>query len=180
MQDLDLLSIRAQFNKEQILLCFNGPITRSLIEEIGNALKNYLQANDTEPSAAMDVFGTYIEMTQNIRHYANSKGYSEIEGAATIVVARHDNTHYAILAGNLVEKEDALSLRQRVESLAAMDKSELKAAYKQQLRVPREHDSTTGAGLGLLDIARKSSKPLSANLVDTENSKTLFSLLAIV
>ncbi|WP_409522648.1 biofilm regulation protein kinase SiaB [Nitrincola sp. MINF-07-Sa-05] len=180
MQDLDLLSIREQFNKEQILLCFNGPITRSLIEEIGNALKNYLQANDAEPSAAMDVFGTYIEMTQNIRHYATSKGYSEIEGAATIVVARHESTHYAILAGNIVEREDAQLLSQRVEALAGMNKAELKAAYKQQLRMPRDQDATTGAGLGLLDIARKSSKPLNANLVDTENGKALFSLLAIV
>lgn len=180
MKDLDLLSIREQFNKEQILLCFNGPITRSLIEEIGNALKNYLQANEAEPSAAMDVFGTYIEMTQNIRHYASSKGYNEIEGSATIVVARQDDNHYAILAGNLVERADGLALSQRVAELAAMDKSELKSAYKQQLRKPRDKDAVTGAGLGLLDIARKSARPLAANLVDTDDGKTLFSLLATV
>ena len=42
MQDVNLFELRAHFNRSNILLCFNGPISRSLIEEIGNALKNYL------------------------------------------------------------------------------------------------------------------------------------------
>ena len=68
MQDINLFELRAHFNRSNILLCFNGPISRSLIEEIGNALKNYLQADQAQPNAAMDVFSVYIEMTQNIRH----------------------------------------------------------------------------------------------------------------
>ena len=42
MDHIDLFAMREQFNSQQILLCFNGPISRSLIEEIGNALRNYL------------------------------------------------------------------------------------------------------------------------------------------
>ena len=57
-------SLREHFNAQRILLCFDGPISRSLIEEIGNALKNYLQAEQAHPSAAM-TFGTYIEISQN-------------------------------------------------------------------------------------------------------------------
>lgn len=65
---LDLFALREEFNRQQIMLCFNGPISRSLIEEIGNALREYLKADHAAPSAAMDVFAVYIEMTQNIRH----------------------------------------------------------------------------------------------------------------
>ena len=42
MDSIDLFSLRTHFNRNRILLSFNGPISRSLIEEIGNALKNYL------------------------------------------------------------------------------------------------------------------------------------------
>ena len=62
MESIDLFGLREHFNRSRILLCFNGPISRSLIEEIGNALKNYLQADSALPSAAMDVFSAYIEI----------------------------------------------------------------------------------------------------------------------
>ena len=35
METIDLFSLRTHFNRNRILLCFNGPISRSLIEEIG-------------------------------------------------------------------------------------------------------------------------------------------------
>ncbi len=180
MLSIDLLSIREQFNQNQILLCFNGPISRSLIEEIGNALKNYLQAEKALPAAAMDVFGVYIELTQNIRHYATRAEYTETEGSATVVVARSDEGHYMVLAGNQVELDDGRALCRRIEQLAEMDKAELKAAYKTQLRQPRMTNDHSGAGLGLLDVARKSSRPMAAKLVETGEGRGFFSLLAVI
>ncbi len=180
MSSIDLLSIREQFNQNQILLCFNGPISRSLIEEIGKALKNYLQEDNALPSAAMDVFGVYIELTQNIRHYAAGMGYSEAEGSATVVVARGDEGHYLVLAGNQVELSDGQALCHRIDTLSGMDKAELKAAYKTQLRRPRTGSDSSGAGLGLLDVARKSSRPMTAKLVETREGRGFFSLLAVI
>jgi hypothetical protein len=180
MSSIDLLSIREQFNQNQILLCFNGPISRSLIEEIGKALKNYLQEDNALPSAAMDVFGVYIELTQNIRHYASSMGYSEAEGSATVVVARSDKGHYLVLAGNQVELTDGQALCHRIEQLSGMDKAELKAAYKAQLRQPRSNNNSSGAGLGLIDVARKSSRPMTAKLAETGDGRVFFSLLAVI
>ncbi|GAA3526947.1 biofilm regulation protein kinase SiaB [Zobellella aerophila] len=180
MHHIDLLSLREQFNQNQILLCFNGAISRSLIEEIGNALKNYLHEDQAKPSAAMDVFGVYIELTQNIRHYAQSRGYSEIESAATVVVAKDQDNRYQVLAGNLVERADGQALCDRVTTMATMDKAELKAAYKAQLRRPRDADQHSGAGLGLLDVARKTSQPLVSKLIETGDDKAFFSLLAVI
>lgn len=56
METLDLLAMRESYTRQRILLCFNGPISRSLIEEIGHALRNYLHAEQAKPSEAMDVF----------------------------------------------------------------------------------------------------------------------------
>lgn len=181
MSQIRLFDLRRQFNEERILLCFNGPITRSLIEEIGNALRNYLEADKALPGAAMDIFGIYIELTQNIRHYAARMGYDERDASATVVVARDEQGRYLILAGNLVEHEDALRLQQRVAELAGMDKTQLKAAYKAQLRRPRDAGSTSGAGLGLLDVARRSVVPLRSDLSPVEgDGRVFFSLSAVI
>ena len=180
METIDLFSLRTHFNRNRILLCFNGPISRSLIEEIGNALRNYLQAENALPAAAMDVFSVYIEMTQNIRHYAQSRGYGDLESAATVVVARDAEDRYLVQAGNLVEKADGDALLARVDELAAMDKAQLKAAYKTQLRQPREEGATSGAGLGLIDVARKSSLPLKASLSQIDENRAFLSLCAFI
>lgn len=85
-----------------------------------------------------------------------------------------------MLAGNRVELADGRALCRRIEQLAGMDKAALKAAYKSQLRQPRSADSRTGAGLGLLDVARKSFRPMTAKLVDTGDGRGFFSLLAVI
>ena len=180
METIDLFSLRTHFNRNRILLCFNGPISRSLIEEIGNALKNYQQAENAQPTAAMDVFSIYIEMTQNIRHYAQSRGYGDLESAATVIVARDAEERYLVQAGNIVEAADGEALLARVDALASMDKAQLKATYKTQLRQPRDAAATTGAGLGLIDVARKSSLPLKGNLSPIDEERAFFSLCAFI
>jgi hypothetical protein len=158
----DLYGLRQHFDQERILLCFNGPISRSLIEEIGNALRNYMKTEQTSPGSAMDVFAVYIELTQNIRHYA---GEHQFPGAdtATVMVSFRDG-HYHVAAGNMVKQADGDRLLEQVEQLASLDKTELKSRYKQQLRQPRDQDAATGAGLGLIDMARKATAPIQAGL----------------
>ncbi|WP_142805388.1 MULTISPECIES: biofilm regulation protein kinase SiaB [Tepidiphilus] len=180
MLDMDFLCLRELLQNHRILLCFNGPISRSLIEEIGFALKNYLEADHARPSAAMDVFGAYVELTQNIRHYAASKGYGDTDSAATILVACDEDGAYLIQTGNVVDAADASPLLERIAQLAAMDPIELKHAYKTQLRRPIAHGASSGAGLGLIDIARKARRPLIATQRPLDDGKIFFSLRAIL
>jgi len=180
MLDIDLLSIRRDFDAKGILLCFNGPISSALIQELGHALKNYLQADQMPRSRSLDVFGVYIELTQNIRHYAQARGYSDLLGSATVVAGRYSEDRYWILAGNIVERTDGMVLQERVQALASMDKAALRAEYKRRLREPRSEDAVTGAGLGLVDIARRVVAPISCDLTETPDGRSFFSLLAIV
>ncbi len=177
---MDLLSMRESYERDRIMLCFNGPISRSLIEEIGKALRNYLDTQQATPSSAMDVFAVYIEMTQNIRHYARRQGYDDRQASATVAVAQDAEGHYLVSAGNLVEEADGERLVRTIESLAALDRAELKAAYKRQLRRPRDAEGDGGAGLGLLDMARKSSRPLKASLQPLPSRQSFFSLTATI
>ena len=180
MSNFDLFGLREHFQAQGIMLCFNGPISRSLIEEVGNALKNYMEAEKAAPTAVMDVFGIYVEMTQNIRHYAAHQGYSDTLSAATIVVARDAEGHYVVEAGNVTEAADGERLVRRIEELGAMDRAALKAVYKAQLRAPREDDASSGAGLGLIDIARKTSAPLTASSESIDGGRAFFSLRAVI
>lgn len=180
MELLDLFTLQQTYNQQRIMLCFNGPLTQSLIEEIGNALRNYMQCENATPSSAMDVFAAYIEMTQNIRHYAASKGWGEHEATATIVIARDAAGRYVVSAGNIVEVTDGQELVARVNTLAAVDKDQLKAVYREQLRKPRAEGTVSGAGLGLIAIARKASEPLACSLRTLDNGRAFLSLRVVM
>jgi hypothetical protein len=180
MELLDLLAMRETYYRQRILLCFNGPISRSLIEEIGHALRNYMHGDQANPSESMDVFSVYIEMTQNIRHYSIERGYNEQNASATVAIGKNEDSRYVVSAGNLVELEDGRGLMRTIEAIARLDKAQLKAAYKEQLRRPRKSAAGSGAGLGLLDIARKSSAPLLPSLTEQPGGLAFFSLRAII
>ena len=66
-----------------------------------------------------------------------------------------------------------------VEELGEMDAVELKRCYKQQLRKPRE-DGSRGAGLGLIDMARKSCQPLQSNLTPLSDQQSFFCITATI
>lgn len=176
----NLASLRDFFSGQRILICFNGPISRTLIGEIGIALKDHISSTHVHQAAAMDVFSVYIEMSQNIRHYAARMGYDDLVAAATVVIAETENGHYKVSAGNVVERQHGEDLLKKITKLSSLDKVELKALYKQQLRLPREADQSSGAGLGLIEMARKSSEPLQASLDEGLDGKVFFSLRAVI
>lgn len=178
MDHSDLYLLRETYNQKRLLLCFNGRFSQGLIEELGVALRTHLQSNTVSSSVASDVFAAYIELTQNIRNYARAHPFSD-EMGATVVIGHDGQERYVLLAGNIVEPADGRALQARVEEIAAMDKAALRAAYKAQLRRPRDENDES-AGLGLLDIARKASEPLSCSLSPVNSAQHLLWSLKVV
>lgn len=178
MNHTDLYNLRETYNQKNILLCFNGPFSQGLIEEIGSALRRYLQSEAATSSSAIDVFAVYIELAQNIREYSLKRNYSDAEASATVVVGRDAEGRYEISAGNIVESQDAEKLFERIEALASLDKVQLKAAYKEQLRKPR--NEAESAGLGLIDLARKASVPISCGKQPLDAGHKIFFSIRVV
>ncbi len=180
MNAVDLYQVRLSFDQQQIMLAFNGPVTQSLIEELGTALKSHLEREALSGNAAMDVFAVYIEMTQNIRHYTVQKHLSELDSSAVVVIGKTNAGAYFVSAGNIVNIADGAALEGKVKSLAVLDKAQLRAAYKEQMRQPRDQTVSSGAGLGLIDMARKASFPVESTLRDLGDGRGFFSLYVVI
>ncbi|HET7839581.1 MAG TPA: DUF6272 family protein, partial [Rectinemataceae bacterium] len=74
--------------------------------------------------------------------------------------------------------EDIGALTGRLEELRGMDKEALKGFYKRRLREPRTPGK--GAGLGLIDVARRSAAPLDFSIRELGDRFGFLSLRAIV
>lgn len=178
----DLQRLRGFFCQQQIMICFNGPTNQALIAEIGKALREHIAVAQAEQSLAMDVFSVYVEMSQNIRNYAARQGYDDFAASATIVIAALPDHHYCLSSVNQVEAADAEVLLARIQQLAQLRKQELKALYRQQLRQapPDPSAAQAGAGLGLLEMARRSSRPMQASIQAAEGGRCCFGLTVTV
>ena len=181
MPDLDLFGLRDTFTAKGIVICFNGPFSRSIIEELGNAVRRYMEQAESARSTTGDVFSVFIEQAQNVRNYLNMKGGSDAPAllqSGTVVIAR-EGENYVIACGNVVENEDLPSLTARMDQVRNLDKVALKALFKEQMRKPRQ-EGALGAGLGLIDMARKAKQPIEYAVKAFDGRHSLFSVRVVI
>ncbi|HEY2344430.1 MAG TPA: SiaB family protein kinase [Xanthomonadaceae bacterium] len=179
---MDLFSIKEQLRKAGVVVSFNGSFSHGIIEELGAAVKKYLESAETRPAAMMDVFSVYIEATQNVRNYSERRlaaGADEADVDANILVIARRGDHHEISAGNMIDVAHVAGLTERLHRLAGLDKAGLKALYKEQLRKERDPDDE-GAGLGLIEIARRASEPLRFGFTSVDATRSFFSLSVVV
>ncbi|MCG5241559.1 SiaB family protein kinase [Azospirillum doebereinerae] len=179
MKGTDLFNLQELLSRQKLLICFSGPFSHSVIEELGKAVRNHLENEQIEKSSIMDVFSVYVEQAQNVRNYTASREAlgRPIPANSGIVVIAKDGDHYVVSSGNLVEAEDVPGLSASLEKLRGLDKAGLKAAYKEQTRKPRDSmGAGSGAGLGLIDMARKATRPLEYSVRAVDSRYYFFSL----
>lgn len=174
-----LSRIREEITREGVMICFNGAFAHSIIEEIGNALRRYLQEQEEKKSSALDVFAVYIEQAQNIRNYLARKHFPDAVSASAIIVIARRGERYVVSSGNVVDREDQPALTARLEQIRSADSAELRRLFKERLR-SGTRDSAGGAGIGLIEVARRCTEPLQYAFHPVESGRSFFCLTAVV
>jgi uncharacterized protein YqgQ len=178
----NLFELQKILQQHGVLISFSGRFSQEIIEELGDAVKKYLETESISQTETYNVFSIFIEQTQNIKNYcgkkANSRLLDRIANSGIVAIGKTDLGHY-ISAGNLIEAADAAKFATQLDTIIAMDKQELKQYYKQQLKADIP-PGTNSAGLGLIDMARKASRPLEYSIMKLDESVCFFTLKAFV
>lgn len=152
-----------QLKTEGILFCFSGPISQNIVEGIGEVLRYKMKLDDTTTSVSQRVFGTFVEQMQNVINYSAEVEPSVMDADSylrygIVIVGKRERNFY-VLSGNFIIKSQTGFMVDWIQKLNAMSKDELKDFYRRQRRqTPREESK--GAGLGLIEMARKATGPL--------------------
>lgn len=180
MTTFDLFALRNLFEDQGVMICFSGPFSHSVIEELGVAVRKYLVSAEAPKDRFSDVFSVFVEQAQNLKNYAARKEFAHPSRAhyqnGTLAIARQAE-RYVVSSGNLVKKEDTATISSSLSALAGLDKLELKALYKERLRRPQEGG---GAGLGFIDMARKASEPVIYSLRDLTDGSVFFDIRVVI
>ncbi len=176
---MDLYDLKTEFDKSGIMMCFNGPFSHSIIEETGKAMRNHLEAEHIAQVAVLDVFAVYIELAQNVRNYLTVRKITPPEAMSSIIAIAKAGDQYAVSSGNVVLKNDTQVFCSRIAEVNALTPEELKKQYRQQLRkeVPI---GSLGAGLGLLEIAKRATDKIACSIRDIDPIYDFFTLTVLI
>jgi len=174
---MQLCELRNEFNKSNILMCFNGPCYHGIIEELGIAVRNHLEGENSSKGVLVDVFAVYIELAQNVRNYISLNKINKPEIVSSIMTIGRNEEKYSVSSGNIVLNKDVEKLCSRVNELNDMTYEEVKKNYRKQMRSDVT-PGALGAGLGLLDIAKRSTEKMTYTVSDFDETSKFFTLTA--
>lgn len=177
--------IRDGFFDHDLFLTFSGPMSQDLMVEMGEILKTKMKLEGADLSTILKAFSILVELNQNIIHYSVEtittvlEDKSEVSNGCGIIAIGYEEAHYFILSGNMIKREDASRLRESIQKLNEMDDGALKQLYKEQRKRDPDQKSK-GAGLGFIEIARKTSAPMEFDFSDIDDDHVFFSLKAVI
>lgn len=177
-----LIQLEKQLKEYGVVLSFTGAFTQGIIEEMGDALKAYLKDNKNTKGKVYKIFSIFIELTQNVKNYVktlDSEAEREKISASGVVIIGESDQEYFISSGNLIRNEDVAPLKKRIEEILDSDDKEIKKLYKKRLRQDMKRDAK-GAGLGLIDISRKTERDFQCEFIERGSEYNFFTITVFV
>jgi hypothetical protein len=175
----DLSIIYQYMQKSNVMLSYQGALDGALIEGLIQTADKALKHSKAKLCVKRRVINILVECLQNSFHYLCEQLTSESADAikaSPFLLLSQTQEQYSIYTGNYVTDTRAEMLKERLNTLNAMETAEIKAYYLKVLGRD-ELAQKGGAGLGLVDIWRRARHKVSYNFEETESGYTMFSML---
>ena len=114
-----------------------------------------------------------IEIFQNIIKYANVQDKGNYHFFQT---RRLKNGDFMILSSNIISNENAAKVKQRIDKINDMSLVELKQYYKEIL-LNKEYTEKGGAGLGLIEMRRKTMQNIDYKFIKLDENNSVFLII---
>lgn len=157
-------------------LVYQGIFDQEIVKTFLRMAENRLKEENTEDSVRKKLFSVMTEVLQNICKHQKS---GAAEGNDAIFLLGQKDNEYAVFTGNLIADEMISRVKVKIDQVNGLDKEGLKELYKQS-RLKSEISEVGGAGLGFIDIARKSGNPLQYHFAPVEKDISFFTLLSTI
>ncbi len=149
----DTLKLHELMMSRGTFFCYSGPLSEEVLTSLSGAVKEQLSDSEDLP-VVKKVFGIFVEQAQNIIRYSTDR--LEQSGVGSVAISK-TKMGFLIEAVNSIDSKNTETLEEILRPLTEMDQDELKSAYKDRLR-SGPPDGSRGAGLGFIEMARRSSK----------------------
>lgn len=156
-----------------ILFMFKGDFNQELINSIVQLIEGLPELEQEDIIVRKRMSGAVVECLQNIcRHGENLSETSDLKPG--MLLLRKRNGEYVISIGNNIKTSKVSTLRDYIDKVNGLDDAGLKEFHKDVL-INTELFGKFGADLGLINIARKSSRDFDYDFREINDTYSFFS-----
>lgn len=165
-----------------VSVMYSGPIWTSGINNLAEMLQHRLEIDALPLSASQAVFSVFVEQMNNMLQYSTEKETFEqqngvcIDTSKGIFILGMKDKKYFIYTGNLVSNYSMKILTERIDYLNSLDKKEMRKYFKERVNADNDNPESKGAGLGLIEIARRASSKIVYEFEPRENEMQYFTM----
>jgi hypothetical protein len=164
----------------EIKLVYEGRVTQKITKAFIALAEAQMEENAEAPDIQRKVFHVMVECLQNISRHADEYGSGEsmYAGKGVFMVSRSEE-YWCVTTGNAIFSEKVRELKDMIEQINELDEDELKDLYVRQMREGRL-TTKGGAGLGFIDIRRKTKKKLEYQFLSITEKVSFFMLISYI
>ena len=162
-------------NEDNIMLAFKGGVTSDLLTSLLQVAESKLESMEEPPKVKKKIFNILVECFQNVYHHLDKTASIEDVAQSAILMVGKEKDDYVIMTGNHMDLDKVHILKSKIDMVNGMDKDQLKSLYREVLN-NEEISDKGGAGLGIIDIARRSGEKLDYEFKDIDSNQSYFSL----
>ena len=144
---------------QKLILVYQGDFTQETTKTILTMAERSIQTAEEDAAIKRKVFNVMVELLQNIVKHNAELTQPEIRSHNAIFLIGRESDGYTLMSGNPVHKESVPELKDNLSRINALNKNGLKDLYKKIIRDTALSEKG-GAGLGFVDMARKSGEHL--------------------
>ena len=157
-----------------LMLAYQGDVSQLLTKAFSSMAEEKLSKQHEDERVKRKVFHVMVESLQNLSKHTDSlqTGTPIKPGTGIFMLGRQERC-YSIVTGNAVANNRMDDLRKKLDHINGLDAAELKEFDKTTLRSSRLSEKA-GAGLGLIDMARKTGSKVEFQFIPLNEHTSLF------
>jgi hypothetical protein len=169
---MDLIKkIRNKMMKERLLFVYRGVVTRDNSVPLLMLLEKEMEHSEFGFLGRKRLFMFVLESLQNVSRHSNGSQHAGM----SLVVYSKANGGYTVTTGNVISSSNIEDLKKRLDEINHLETGEIRSVYRQMLS-NSEFSSKGGAGLGLIEMAKKTGNKLDYDFVKMDDANSYFIL----
>jgi hypothetical protein len=162
-------------DEKDIMLVYCGEFSQELNKTLLSFMERKFKADNIEDNTRRKIFNIMVEVLQNISKN-KIENLEDTPEVTPLFMLGINNEDYILISSNMIRNDKIDPLKTRIDQVNSLDKEGLKMLYK-EVRLSNTFSDSSGAGIGIIDIARKSEKKIEYEFEKINDKFSVFSLL---
>ena len=145
---------------DHLVFVYRGGVTAENSVLLLSLLEKEMDNSEFGLQGRKRLFMFVLESLQNVSKHGDQDKSAKM---SLVVYSRH-NGGYTVTTGNVIDSANVNDLKMRLTEIKKLSPDEIKAFYR-QLLVSTEFNKKGGAGLGLIEMARKTGNKLDFDFI---------------